>query len=259
MDLPDLARLEHENLIEASAAVAAQADGALVRRADGVALVASGLPVRMFNQVVVEADDATPAALADAVATMRERDIPFAVSLRRGTDDRFTRLMAELGLAPVAGNPWTPGMALYPIPENDGPDPSGYRIVRAASKRDIEEHVRVGAAGYEMSEALYRAIIGVGLLRHSAFAVYTGYVKGKGVTTGVGLRTSRTIGIYDISTVPEARRRGYAAAMTRRIAADGARAGCDVAVLQATEMGLPVYENLGYRTVVEYMGYTEPA
>ena len=45
--------------------------------------------------------------------------------------------------------------------------------------------------------------------------------------------------------------------MTTRIASDAATAGCDVAVLQASEMGRPIYERLGYRTVVEYMGYVD--
>jgi hypothetical protein len=46
--------------------------------------------------------------------------------------------------------------------------------------------------------------------------------------------------------------------MTLRIVADGAAAGCDVAILQATPMGYPVYERLGFRTVVEYDGFIEP-
>ena len=46
--------------------------------------------------------------------------------------------------------------------------------------------------------------------------------------------------------------------MTARITADGRANGCDVAILQASEMGLSVYERLGYRTVVEYDGYVEP-
>ena len=46
--------------------------------------------------------------------------------------------------------------------------------------------------------------------------------------------------------------------MTARVAADGVAAGCDVAMLQASEMGGPVYERMGYRSVVEYMGYVEP-
>ena len=88
--------------------------------------------------------------------------------------------------------------------------------------------------------------------------VYVGYTDGEPVTSGVGFRTGDTIGVYNIATIPSARKRGYGAAMTARIAADGAAAGCDVAILQASEMGRTVYERLGYRTVVEYMGYVEP-
>ena len=44
--------------------------------------------------------------------------------------------------------------------------------------------------------------------------------------------------------------------MTARVAADGAAAGCRVAVLQPSEMGKPVYERLGFRTVSERIVYS---
>jgi hypothetical protein len=46
--------------------------------------------------------------------------------------------------------------------------------------------------------------------------------------------------------------------MTAQVVADGVAAGCDVAILQASDMGRSVYERMGYRTVVDYMGYVEP-
>ena len=47
--------------------------------------------------------------------------------------------------------------------------------------------------------------------------------------------------------------------MTMRIIDDGLAEGCDVAILQASDMGKPTYERLGFRTVVEYVGYVDPA
>jgi hypothetical protein len=47
--------------------------------------------------------------------------------------------------------------------------------------------------------------------------------------------------------------------MTKRVMADGAAAGCNVAVLQSSDIGFKVYERLGYRTVIEYPGYAEPS
>ncbi len=43
-----------------------------------------------------------------------------------------------------------------------------------------------------------------------------------------------------------------------RVVADGVVEGCDVAALQASEMGRPIYERLGFRTVVRYAAYVDP-
>jgi hypothetical protein len=60
-----------------------------------------------------------------------------------------------------------------------------------------------------------------------------------------------------IATIESARGRGYGTAMTVRIMDDGAAGGGDVAILQTTDMGKPIHERLGFRTVVEYTGYVD--
>lgn len=250
-------------MIATITAGSSNAPGSLVRRADGVALALTGLPIRLFNQVLVELDSATEDAVAAGIAAARDRGDTFAVSLRRGADDRLIPLMKELGLTRVSEEPWMPGMALHPIPADRTEGPAGagttdHEIRRVADPAGIEDHIVTAAAGFEMPEALLRTIVGPALTAHADVAVYVGYADGRPVTTGLGFRTGRTIGVYNIATVPSARRRGYGAAMTERIAADGAAAGCDVAILQASPMGLPIYERLGYRTVVEYDAWIDP-
>jgi alkanesulfonate monooxygenase SsuD/methylene tetrahydromethanopterin reductase-like flavin-dependent oxidoreductase (luciferase family) len=106
-----------------------------------------------------------------------------------------------------------------------------------------------------MPEAWLQSIMGDALPAQSEIALYVGYADDRPVTTGLGVRTGPTIGAYNIATVEAARRRGYGAAMTMRIVDDGAAEGCDVAILQASDVGRPIYERLGFRTVVEYDGY----
>lgn len=53
--------------------------------------------------------------------------------------------------------------------------------------------------------------------------------------------------IWWVATVPEARGQGLAAGLMRRALADGRARGCEVSTLQATQLGRPVYERLGYR------------
>jgi GNAT superfamily N-acetyltransferase len=258
MDDATLAALVHENMIETFTVNIGNVPGHLVRRRDGVALLASGLPVRFFNQVEIEDEHATDDAVAAAVAAMRERAKPFVVFLRRGTDDRFRPLMEQLGLVLPADHEPLPGMALHPIPPATSPVPAEHEIRRATDDADVEVHLRTAALGFGMPEDLLRPIVPPETWRQPDTAVYVGYTDGQPVTTGFGRRTGRTIGVYNIATIESARRHGLGAAMTERVTADGAVDGCDVAILQASPMGLPIYERLGYRTVVEYDGWVEP-
>lgn len=258
MEDSELARLEHANMVEAFLLLAANPPDAVTRRADGVVLISSGVPFILFNQAMIEDEEATPAALAAAVGVLRERGLGFVVNLRVGADDRFVAALGDLGLVGISRDPWMPGMALFPIPtEPLVADPPGHEIRRVTTQAGLDDHIRAAAVGFEMPVELLEPVMVPSLFEREGAGVYVGYVDGEAVSTGLGLRTGRTIGVYNISTVPSARGRGYGAAMTRRIAADGAAAGCDVAILQASDMGYPIYQRLGYRTVVEYMGYVE--
>lgn len=257
MDAADLARLEHENMIVAIGAAGAQIAGARVARADGVALIATGHPMRLFNQVIV---DGAPAAdaVAAAVQVMRERGHLFVVNLRRGADDGYLPLMGRLGLVQVSDEAWMPGMALHPLVPITTEPPPGLEIRRVLEGAGVRDHVRAGAEGFEIPASWMETIVTDALIELPGAALYVAYTDGQPVTTGLGIRTGRTIGVYNIATVGPARRRGYGAAMTLRIVADGAAAGCDVAILQSSAMGYRVYERLGFRTVVEYDGFVDP-
>ncbi|HEX5167158.1 MAG TPA: GNAT family N-acetyltransferase, partial [Thermomicrobiales bacterium] len=56
-------------------------------------------------------------------------------------------------------------------------------------------------------------------------------------------------------TLPEYRRQGIGAAMTRRCIDDGWRSGCTVSALQSSSSGFPVYQRMGYRHVFDIQGW----
>ena len=60
--------------------------------------------------------------------------------------------------------------------------------------------------------------------------------------------TDGDCGIFLVATLPGARGRGLAGTLVSRALLD-ARRGCTTSTLQATKMGEPVYERLGYRTL----------
>ncbi|MEO8639524.1 MAG: GNAT family N-acetyltransferase [Chloroflexota bacterium] len=227
-------------------------------RTGGVLTLLTGLPMDWFNQILIEGEHATPAAVLDAVVRARAQGIDFVVRLRGGIDDRFIPTLIQAGLEAEAPETATPGMVAFPI-DHDAvakvavPKLDIRRVTDAAG---IDAHRQTATAGFGADSAVAQETVCANLLDRPECVVYVGYVDGDPVVSGMGWRAGRTIGVYSIATIPSARRRGYGAAMTARVVADGALAGCDVAALQASEMGRPIYERLGFRTVITYDAYT---
>jgi GNAT superfamily N-acetyltransferase len=255
-----LIALEHENWIAYLTGVVRCSGQAIVTRDDGVVTILSGLPFDWFNQVLVARAQATPEGVLAAVARARERDDTFVVRLRDGIDDRFIPTLIEAGLVAGGAASLTPGMVAFPIgidalARHAAPD---LEIRRVTDAPGIEVHRRVVTAGFGSAPVVAEGTACPDLLGRAECVVYVGYADGIPVASGLGWRSGRTIGVYSIATIGSARRRGYGAAMTARVIADGVAAGCDVAALQASEMGRPIYERLGFRTVVRYTAYADP-
>jgi ribosomal protein S18 acetylase RimI-like enzyme len=121
----------------------------------------------------------------------------------------------------------------------------------------LAQHTSAAARGFDIPIAMLRDFVGRDLWLRSGCRVYVGICNGEPTTSAFAVRTGRTIGLYTIATIPGARRRGFGDAMTRRMVADGAAAGCNVAALQASEMGRPIYERIGFRIVIEYDIYVD--
>ena len=252
----DLQRFEHGNLIEVFGIIVGAQPNAVVRHDDGVATIASGLPMSLFNQIFIESGSATsPAAIADAVALMREREAPWVLTLAQGLDDRFLAVATDLGLVLDPGEGF-PGMAVAPLPA-PVPEPTGLEIRRVVGA-SLRDHASVVERGFGLDRAIIDAVVSDALAADPRFAYYVGYVDGVAVVAGLGVQTGDTIGVFNIATLDEARRRGYGAAITRRILIDGALLGCTIGTLQSSEMGRPVYEAIGFRTVATYVGYVDP-
>lgn len=81
------------------------------------------------------------------------------------------------------------------------------------------------------------------------FRVWVGYVGDRPVTTSTAYVDDAFVGVYAVATAPGARGRGYGEAITW--AATLCRPDLP-ATLQASDMGLPVYTRMGYRTVTEF-------
>lgn len=261
MQSPDRAALEHENWIAYLTGVARSSKAVEIRRNGGALGIHSSMPFDWFNQVLVERDDATASDLLTAAGpATRGGDGPI-VRLREGTDDRFIPDLTGSGWTAAGVASMTPGMVAFPIDHlaSMAQDVPGLEIRKVTDIAGVEDHRIVVTDGFGVAPSVATETSGLELLGTAECTVYVGYADGFGVTSGLGWRSGRVIGVYAISTIPAARRRGYGEAMTARVIADGIAAGCDVAVLQASETGRPIYERLGFRVDVRYNAYIRSA
>jgi len=86
---------------------------------------------------------------------------------------------------------------------------------------------------------------------------YTGYLDGTPVAVSSLVMAADLAGVYAVATLPDVRNRGIGTAMTLHAMAEGKMRGAKSAVLQATEIGKPVYERLGFSTLFEYELYLQ--
>lgn len=258
MEPSALAALEHENWIAYLETSVSLNEGGLVVHDQGIVTLLGHVRMRFFNQILVEHSGATPSAIRKGVGVGRGRGDPFVVSLRHGVDDQFGPLMAELGLV-ASDDAATQAMTMHPVRDRTRPPASlpGFAIQQVTNESGLQDHRRMVTEGFGADASIAEAMLGVGILQHGECSVYVGYLDGEPVASGFGWRTGRTIGVYNIATIPAARRRGFGEAMTARVIADGEAAGCDVAALQASAMGRPIYERMGFRSSVRYTGYVD--
>lgn len=249
-----LQRAELRNNAASLASIARMHPDGEVAHYGPVVLIATGSSWIFFNQIFVVRQGPASSVLRSAVDRMRQRGAPFMVSLRAGLDAGLMEVAAKQGL--VKGDV-IPAMAMVGLPE-EVTSPPGLDIRRVGTIAGLNDHVGLVAEGFGETEDTVRDLLRPAILADARTACYVGYETGIAVTTALTYRTGSTLGIYNVATAPDRRRRGYAAAVTMSALAAGGRSGCRVAVLQASEMATALYGRIGFQVVSEYHPFAWP-
>jgi GNAT superfamily N-acetyltransferase len=231
------------NFVAAISLIASTAGAGSTTQVGAIPVAITGLAAAFFNAAwVVEPPD--PTDLREAVAVLGASGLPFTLHVRSDLPEVIAGV-AAIGLTDEGRLPCfaiEPG----PIPRA----PRGLAIERVDVRR-WDAFRDVTAEGFGMPLAAVEALYAPGLLDDSRVQAFIGTVDGREVATAVSVRTGATIGVYGIATIPDARGRGFGTALTWHLLSD-ADPGWDVAILQASEMGRPVYERMGFKLVREF-------
>lgn len=223
------------------------------------AWTATDVPFPLFNSVTRAVFEEEPSALdaqvAATLAPFRARNVPMLWHV--GPSTRPRDLGAALERAGLHSDGQTPGMAtdLRALPRGTLPD--DLQVTRVEDRAEFREWAKVTQAGFRIPDFAAAAIprfMG-DMLDGDGLRHYLGRASGAPVATASCFYAAGVAGIYIVSTRPAYRGRGFGGALTLAAMRDARDAGCQVAILQASSLGRPVYERLGFRECCRFHYY----
>lgn len=212
-------------------------------------------PIPLANAVWSDGTDheTTIRDLSGALTELEAAGMPPAVIGRDGVDARVFDAARGLGLT---GEERIPGMAVPRDAFRRVDTDVEFRLVGSDAAL-LEVAIDVTARGFGAPPEFFASLFAGGM-QAGGLEVWLAFVDGVPVSTATGLTRGGSVGIFDVATPPEHRRKGYGAAVTAKAAAEGFAAGASSAFLQSSEIGFPVYEALGFRTVTTYIVLARP-
>lgn len=191
----------------------------------------------------------------EAIAEVEALGGPCWIEVRAGRTPAVELLARRLGFTDEEA---LPGMVLRPSEFVDVRDPK-LTFSRAHDAAGLSVAATVGAAGFEVPRELIEALYTPRVAALPGLSIYVGYADGHPVSTAMTWAGDGAVGIYNVATPPEHRGRGYGRAVTSKAVADGFAAGADLAWLQASQLGQPVYRAMGFRQVETYLILGRPS
>lgn len=217
----------------------------------------SGIPVPLRNGVYRAhlAPDTADAKIEETIAYFKARDLPFMwlVGPSSQPQDLGERLAAH-GIMHALD---APGMALdLRALVEDVTAPAEFEIRAMRDLKALQDFARVFNESFGMPASVHdlfsRAYAKLSLDGDRSFRNYVGYLAGEPVATTTLLLGEGAAGIFGVSTLPQARRKGIGAKITLHALQDARREGYRVAVLHSSSIAVNVYKALGFREYCKF-------
>ncbi|WP_438306735.1 GNAT family N-acetyltransferase (plasmid) [Streptomyces sp. HUAS TT11] len=210
----------------------------------GALLAVPGAPAASLNFVI----SPSPEPLAEDIAALAESerwDVPWSIQVRGVPGPRVAEEAARHGLTRLEIIP-----LMVRRPEEGMPAQQTYGSlkVRAIEAAELGLYVKVMAEGFGVPHEVFAMLNDPAVARLDGVAFYLAEVDGVPVGTGMTAVRGELNGIFNISTLPGHRRRGYGWAVTMELVRAGYASGAPTAYLYASAMGEPVYASAGFHT-----------
>jgi GNAT superfamily N-acetyltransferase len=255
MQVDAVERDAHLNLVESSLRLFELDPGAEIERGAGWAVAAGRASHPLISNAAFRLDDGVEAGLLieRAKEFFGSRERGFAVWARSGVeaDGGLFEAAERHGLADVYG---MPEMVLGRRAEEPRVGP-GIELRRVTRTEDAHDYWRVAIAAYPdigFPPEVFSFYENHERLWSDGVAAFLAHADGEPAAIAMTIVNHGVAGIYWVGCTREARGRGLGRALTATAVNAGFDLGAEIASLQASPMGKPVYLKMGFETIFEY-------
>ncbi len=252
----DEATLGQLNLIEHTREDARWQQPHEIVERDGILLFTGASDFPAFSNGVRRVDDRVPGAdvVAAAQEFFRARDRGFSLWSRTlSVDDDLNAAAIEAGIASFGTN--GPQMICRaPVEERD--PPNGVTFTPITSRDQIDTFAQLSGEAYAIYGAPARATAshfnGPAALQSPHVHAVLAHLDGRPVGGALIMLSHGIAGVYWVGVSESARGQGIAFSITALVTNLGFELGAANVQLQASEMGEPVYQRMGYEELYRY-------
>lgn len=210
-------------------------------------LLATGVPAPPLNCVFTARNDAAADAVDHLLNLVMHAGLPHCLQIRPGCESNLEAIARARAMKPESPLPLmrmeSNGTKVAAVAAHAG------LVIRELRMDERHLHISIASVGFEAPATLFDAVLTPAVLALPGVHCYVGSVDGQPVTTALGIVDGDHVGIYNVATLPAQRGRGYGAAITARAVLDGFAEGASFALLQSSDAGYRVYQQLGFRTL----------
>ncbi|WP_344440884.1 GNAT family N-acetyltransferase [Kitasatospora nipponensis] len=224
---------------------------------DDLVVYRSGLQHGLLNGVLRLSGRSVPEAAADAEQQLA--NLPWRWWVGPDSDAGVAEALRERG---YSRNGSMPIMAVRLDQLSAPPSPAGLIIERVDGPDSVTDYVDAYASSFGVGHTLRALVVDAeSSLRTDLGRLIrlVGRIDGRAVATSAVLISNGVAGVYWVGTHPTYRGRGVGAALTAAAMVIGRQHGALVCTLQASALGAPVYQRLGFTQVSEVVLYSPPS
>jgi GNAT superfamily N-acetyltransferase len=140
--------------------------------------------------------------------------------------------------------------------------PDGVELRQLSEAGQADDYWKVAAASYQsigFPPEVFGTYTNNAVLLAENVVAFIAYLDGEPVGIAMTIVSHGVAGIYWVGSLEQARGKGLGRAVTAAATNAGFELGAEIASLQASPMGKPLYEAMGYETLFNYRLFMSPA